>query len=65
MKDFEKDWDNYETAPVRQFDLFMADIRNMLENNTLEETKQYVRGCQDGNRFARKCPEIKPLSDSP
>ena len=61
MKDFEKDWDGYETTPVRQFDLIMADILDVLNNSYVGDAKQYVRGLKDGNRFARKCPEIKPL----
>lgn len=61
MDDFEKNWDKHKTTPVRQFDLFMADILNMLQNNTIEETKHYVRGCREGNRFARECPPIKQV----
>ena len=59
MEDYEKNWDKYETMPIRQFDLFMGDILNLLNNKSVDEAKQYVRGLKDGNRFARKCPKIK------
>ena len=58
MEDFKKNWEKYETTPVRQFDLIIADILDVLNNESISEAKQYVRGLKDGNRFARKCPEI-------
>lgn len=60
-KDFMQDWDNYQTAAVLQFDLIMADISDLLNNNPVNEVKQYVRGLRDGNRFSQKRPEMKPL----
>lgn len=63
MTDCEKNWDGYETAPIRQFDMILADIRNVLKTRPVDEAKQYVRGLQDGNRFARKCPEIKQIKE--
>ena len=61
MEDYEKDWDKYKTPPVRQFDLIMRDILDILKKEPLREALQYVRGLRDGNRFARECPEITPL----
>ena len=62
MEDFKKDWTNYETLPVLQFDLIMADIYDTLDKRGASEAKQYIRGLQDGNRFARKRPEMQLLN---
>ncbi len=65
MEDFEQDFSDCKTTPIRQFDLILRDIKNMFEKGRpTQEIKQYVRGLVDGNRFARECPEIKPISKS-
>lgn len=64
IPDFMKNWDNYETMPVRQFDLIIGDILDTLDNQSIEEAKQYMRGLRDGNRFGRKRPEMKKLTDN-
>ena len=64
MEDFKKNWENYETTVVRQFDLIIVDIFDTLDNRGVNEAKQYIRGLRGGNRFARECPKIKPLSES-
>ena len=61
MKDYEKDWDRFETTPIRQFDLNLAHILDVVQNKPKEEAIQYVRGLRDGNRFGRKCPPILPI----
>ena len=61
MEDFKKNWNNYETSAIRQFDLIMADILDVLDKKPVSEARQYIRGLRDGNRFSRKRPEIKLL----
>jgi len=64
IPDYKKSWDNYKTTPVRQLDLFLEDILDVLNNKPIGEAIQYVRGLRDGNRFGRERPEIKKIGEN-
>ena len=64
IPDFKKSWGNYKTTPVRQLDLFLGDILDVLNNKSIDEANQYVRGLRDGNRFGRTRPEITKIGEN-